>query len=59
MLTSVIQDLYRLQGDYAKVQEGQNIHDTYSQQLLKDHFSASQMAEHKLISWTDGNFPQF
>ena len=53
------QDLYRLQGDVAKEQEGQNMHTNYSQTLLKDHFSATQMAEHKLIQWTDGTFPDF
>ena len=53
------QDLYRMQGDMAKEQEGQNMHTTYSQTLLKDHFSATQMAEHKLIQWTDGTFPDF
>ena len=51
------QDLYRLQGDVAKEQEGQNMHTTYSQTLLNDHFKATQMAEHKLIQWTDGAFP--
>ena len=53
------QDLYRMQGDHAKEQEGAAMHATYSQTLLKDHFSATQMAEHQLINWTDGSFPQF
>ena len=48
-----------MQGDHAKEQEGQNMHANYSQTLLKDHFSASNMAEHQLINWTDGTFPQF
>ena len=51
------QDLYRLQGDVAKEQDGQNMHTTYSQTLLNDHFKATQMAEHKLIQWIDGAFP--
>merc|ERR1712223_1385487 len=55
--SSILKDLYRMQGDVAKEQEGQNMHTNYSQTLLKDHFSATQMAEHKLIQWTDGTFP--
>lgn len=54
-----MQDLYRLQGDHQREQEGNTMHNNYSQMLLKDHFSATQMAEHQLINWTDGNFPQF
>ena len=48
-----------MQGDVSKEQEGASMHSNYSQTLLKDHFSATQMAEHQLINWTDGNFPQF
>ena len=48
-----------MQGDHANEQEGAAMHATYSQTLLKDHFSATQMAEHQLINWTDGSFPQF
>ena len=48
-----------MQGDLAKEQEGQNMHTNYSQTLLNDHFKATQMAEHKLIQWTDGTFPDF
>ncbi len=33
------------------------MHANFSQMLLKDHFEASQMPEHNLIQWTDGNFP--
>merc|ERR1719192_204534 len=57
--SAILKDLYRMQGDHAKEQEGQNMHTTYSQTLLNDHFKATQMAEHKLIQWTDGAFPDF
>merc|ERR1719282_1982666 len=57
--SAILKDLYRMQGDVTKEQEGANMHSNYSQTLLKDHFSATQMAEHQLINWTDGNFPQF
>merc|ERR1719394_1524259 len=57
--SAILKDLYRMQGDLTKEQEGANMHSNYSQTLLKDHFSATQMAEHQLINWTDGNFPQF
>ena len=32
-------------------------HVNFSQMLLNDHFQASQMSEHNLIMWTQGNFP--
>lgn len=51
--------MYRLQGDAAKEQDGQTMHTNYSTTLLNDHFKATQMAEHKLIQWTDGAFPDF
>merc|ERR1719394_2310135 len=57
--SSILKDLYRLRGDHQREQEGNTMHSNYSQMLLKDHFSATQMAEHQLINWTDGNFPQF
>jgi len=57
--SSILKDLYQLQGDKAKQQEGQTMHNNYNQTLLKDHFQASQQQEHNLINWTDGDFPKF
>jgi hypothetical protein len=34
------------------------MHTNFSQMLLKDHLGASHLAEHNLIQWTDGPFPQ-
>ena len=47
-----------MQGDPTREQEGLAMHTNYSQTLLKDHFAATQLQEHQLINWTDGNFPQ-
>ena len=46
-----------MQGDSVREQEGTTMHTSYSQTLLKDHFQATQLAEHQLIHWTDGAFP--
>merc|ERR1719158_548386 len=56
--SSILKDLYRMQGDPTRQQEGLAMHTNYSQTLLKDHFAATQLQEHQLINWTDGNFPQ-
>ena len=48
-----------MQGDPGREREGMETHNNYSQTLLKDHFSETQLQEHQLINWTDGNFPQF
>jgi len=57
--SAILKDLYRMQGDPGREREGMETHNNYSQTLLKDHFSATQLQEHQLINWTDGNFPQF
>merc|ERR1719154_1025500 len=57
--SAILKDLYRMQGDPNKEQEGLAMHSNYSQTLLKDHFAATQLQEHQLINWTDGNLPQF
>ena len=50
-------DLYRLNGDSAREHEGHQMHKNFSQLLLRDHYRASQLPEHALIQWTDGQFP--
>ena len=50
-------DLYRLNGDSAREHEGHQMHKNFSQLLLRDHYRASQLPEHALIPWTDGQFP--
>jgi hypothetical protein len=45
-------------GDHTREQEGLQMHTSYSQRLLQDHFRATQRPEHKLIQWTDGPFPE-
>lgn len=52
-----VTDLYRLCGDQGRETEAYQMHCNFSQMLLKDHFQSSQMAEHKLINWTEGGFP--
>lgn len=42
-------DLYRLLEDHARENDGYQMHCNFSQMLLKDHFQASQQAEHTLI----------
>ena len=42
-------DLYRLFGNADGETEGTQLHEKFSQQLLNDHFSSSQLPEHKLI----------
>lgn len=55
--TALLRDLYNIFGDSGKAQEAYQSHTAYSQQLLKDHFSASQRPEHSLINWTQGQLP--
>jgi MAternally-affected-uncoordination protein len=50
-------DLYRLCSETGREQEAYTMHCNFSQMLLKDHFAASQLPEHNLIHWTDGDFP--
>uniref|UniRef100_A0A2H8TPW0 MAU2 chromatid cohesion factor n=1 Tax=Melanaphis sacchari TaxID=742174 RepID=A0A2H8TPW0_9HEMI len=50
-------DLYRMCNDPARENEALQMHSNFSQTLLKDHFQSSEMPEHALISWTDGQFP--
>ena len=44
-------------GDHVREQEGLQMHTSFSQRLLQDHFRATQRPEHKLVQWTDGQFP--
>jgi len=55
--SSILKDLYKLQGDHAKQGEGETLHNNFSQTLLKDHLTATQQPQHSLIKWTDGPFP--
>ncbi|TRY67660.1 hypothetical protein TCAL_05258 [Tigriopus californicus] len=57
--SAILKDLYRMSGDHMREQEGLQMHTSYSQVLLEDHFRATQLPEHNLIQWTDGPFPQF
>ncbi|KAK6189027.1 hypothetical protein SNE40_005079 [Patella caerulea] len=55
--SSLLKDLYRLSGDNVNAEEGYMMHTNFSQSLLKDHFQSSQLSEHGLIQWTDGECP--
>lgn len=50
-------DLYRLCSEAARENEAYQMHCNFSQMLLKDHFTASQLPEHALIHWVEGDFP--
>lgn len=50
-------DLYRMCNDPVRENEALQMHSNFSQTLLKDHFQSSEMPEHRLITWTDGQFP--
>lgn len=41
----------------ANENEAYQRHVHFSQMLLNDHYQASQMQEHSLITWTQGNIP--
>ncbi|XP_014603570.1 PREDICTED: MAU2 chromatid cohesion factor homolog [Polistes canadensis] len=55
--TAILKDLYRICGDPNRENEAYQMHCTFSQTLLKDHFQSTQMSEHALIQWTDGPIP--
>ncbi|XP_076054832.1 mau2 sister chromatid cohesion factor isoform X2 [Oratosquilla oratoria] len=55
--SAILKDLYRQFGDVAHEQESYQNHYNFSQTLLNDHMTASQLHEHRLVSWTDGPFP--
>jgi len=55
--SAILKDLYRQSGDSPRELESNQSHYMFSQTLLNDHVSASQLPEHKLINWTDGPFP--
>ncbi|EZA56933.1 hypothetical protein DMN91_001333 [Ooceraea biroi] len=55
--TAILKDLYRICGDPTHESEAYQMHCTFSQTLLKDHFQSTQMGEHSLIQWTDGPVP--
>lgn len=44
-------------GDTQRENEAYQRHVHFSQMLLTDHFQASQMPEHNLIMWTQGDLP--
>lgn len=50
-------DLYRMCNNPQSENEAYQRHVNFSQMLLNDHFQASQMSEHNLIMWTQGNSP--
>ncbi|XP_075536944.1 mau2 sister chromatid cohesion factor isoform X2 [Dermacentor variabilis] len=55
--SALLKDLYRLCGQPLQEQEAIQTHASFSQLLLKDHFQASQLPEHNLIQWIDGEPP--
>jgi MAternally-affected-uncoordination protein len=55
--SAILKDLYRMCSDPQSENEAYQRHVNFSQMLLNDHFQASQMSEHNLIMWTQGNFP--
>ncbi|KAF8786298.1 MAU2 chromatid cohesion factor homolog [Argiope bruennichi] len=55
--SALLKDLYRLTGDMLREQEAIQTHSNFSQLLLKDHFQASQLPEHSLIQWIEGDPP--
>ncbi|XP_074034188.1 mau2 sister chromatid cohesion factor isoform X3 [Leptinotarsa decemlineata] len=55
--SAILKDLHRICGDSQRENEAYQRHVNFSQMLLSDHFQASQMSDHNLILWTQGNFP--
>ncbi|XP_045603742.1 MAU2 chromatid cohesion factor homolog isoform X1 [Procambarus clarkii] len=55
--SAILKDLYRQFGDVSHEQESSQNHYNFSQTLLTDHMTASQLPEHQLIMWTEGPFP--
>lgn len=55
--STILKDLYGMQGNEAKQQEGQAMHNSYSQALEQDKSQAERQADHSLINWTDGHLP--
>lgn len=55
--SALLRDLYHMSGDPVRQSEGYQMHSSFSQQLLSDHFQSSQQPEHNLIHWTDGPIP--
>ncbi|CAG9133956.1 hypothetical protein JYU34_014642 [Plutella xylostella] len=55
--SAILKDLYRLAGDTERENEAYQMHCNFSQALLRDHFSATQMPQHALIQWTAGAPP--
>lgn len=46
---SLLKDIYRMMGDVQHEQEGAQLHNMYTTQLLQDHFMAGQRVEHALL----------
>ena len=55
--SALLKDLYRLCNQPGQEQEYVTTHTSFSNQLLQDHFQASQLAEHTLIQWIHGDPP--
>ncbi|ODN05016.1 MAU2 chromatid cohesion factor [Orchesella cincta] len=55
--SAILKDLYRLCSEAVRENEAYQMHCNFSQMLLKDHFTASQLPEHGLINWIEGDFP--
>lgn len=46
-----------MSNDRSNENEAYQMHNNFSQILLKDHYQSSTMPEHNLIKWTEGNLP--
>lgn len=55
--SAILRDLYRMSNDRSNENEAYQMHNNFSQILLKDHYQSSTMPEHNLIKWTEGNLP--
>ncbi|XP_053615110.1 MAU2 chromatid cohesion factor homolog [Plodia interpunctella] len=55
--SAILKDLYRLAGDSERENEAYQMHCNFSEALLKDHYTATQMPQHQLIQWTTGPPP--
>uniref|UniRef100_UPI00358E3B0C MAU2 chromatid cohesion factor homolog n=1 Tax=Myxine glutinosa TaxID=7769 RepID=UPI00358E3B0C len=55
--SALLRDLNKACGNTMEAHEAAQMHQNFSQQLLRDHIEACSMPEHNLINWTEGQFP--
>jgi len=51
--TALLKDLYGQFGEQSRQQEAIQMHHSFSQMLINDHYQASQLPEHNYIHWFD------